>query len=78
MRLQFIDMPRGKRPAYLRFAEGVRNTIQNGIIKPGERLPSCIEFSKMVKMHKNTILSGLEEFIAEGWNFTRKKRLLGL
>lgn len=62
-----LSVPRDRRPRYLRIAEGLREAIQSGRIKPGERLPSCRRLAAMLGVHRHTVTAAADELVAEGW-----------
>jgi GntR family transcriptional regulator/MocR family aminotransferase len=62
-----LSIPRGRRPRYLRIAEGLREAIQSGRIKPGERLPSCRRLAALLGVHRHTVTAAAGELVAEGW-----------
>lgn len=62
-----LSIPRDDRPQYLRIAEGLRQAIQSGRLKPGERLPSCRRLAVMLGVHRHTVTAAADELVAEGW-----------
>jgi GntR family transcriptional regulator/MocR family aminotransferase len=62
-----LSIPRDDRPGYLRIAEGLRQAIQSGRLKPGERLPSCRNLAAMLGVHRHTVNAATGELVAEGW-----------
>jgi GntR family transcriptional regulator/MocR family aminotransferase len=62
-----LSIPRDDRPSYLRIAEGLRQAIQSGRLKPGERLPSCRKLAVMLGVHRHTVTAAADELVAEGW-----------
>ena len=62
-----LSVPRDDRPSYLRIAEGLRQAIQSGRLKPGERLPSCRNLAVMLGVHRHTVTAAADELVAEGW-----------
>jgi len=62
-----LSIPRDDRPHYLRIAEGLRQAIQSGRLKPGERLPSCRQLALMLGVHRHTVTAAADELVAEGW-----------
>lgn len=67
MRDFFLSIPQDGTPVYLRIAEGLRQAIQAGRLKPGERLPSSRRLAAMLGIHRHTISAAAEELVAEGW-----------
>lgn len=62
-----LSIPQDKRPSYLRIADGLRQAIQSGRLKPGERLPSCRRLAVMLEVHRHTVTAAADELVAEGW-----------
>ncbi|HXS21269.1 MAG TPA: PLP-dependent aminotransferase family protein [Steroidobacteraceae bacterium] len=62
-----LSIPQDTRPSYLRIAEGLRQAIQSGRLKPGERLPSCRRLAVMLAVHRHTVSAAADELVAEGW-----------
>lgn len=62
-----LSIPRDSRPSYLRIADGLRQAIQRGRLKPGERLPSCRRLAKTLGVNRHTVTAAADELVAEGW-----------
>jgi GntR family transcriptional regulator/MocR family aminotransferase len=62
-----LSIPRDERASYLRIADGLRQAIQSGRLKPGERLPSCRRLAVMLGVHRHTVTAAADELVAEGW-----------
>lgn len=67
MRELILSVPDDARPGYLRIAEGLRNAIQKGAVKPGERLPSTRVLAESLGVHRHTMSAAMDELVAEGW-----------
>lgn len=52
---------------YLQIANRIVNLIREGIIKPGAALPGSREMSKLLKVHRKTIVAAYEELFAQDW-----------
>jgi len=63
----YLSIPRDSRPGYLRIADGLRQAIQSGRLKPGERLPSCRRLAVMLGVNRHTVTAATDELVAEGW-----------
>lgn len=50
----------------------IKEKIMNGQLKAGNKLPSSRTFSEMMSISRNSVLSGLERLIAEGYLETKK------
>ena len=46
-------------PRYLLVIEQIKEKIQSGELEPGERLPSEMEFSKQLRVSRNTLREAL-------------------
>ncbi len=55
------------KPLYQQIALSLSQAIQNGILKPGATLPSSRELSKMLQLHRKTIVAAYEELHAQDW-----------
>lgn len=62
-----LSIPQDRRPGYLRIADGLRQAIQSGRLKPGERLPSCRRLASELGVHRHTVTAATDELVAEGW-----------
>ncbi|HEX2669103.1 MAG TPA: PLP-dependent aminotransferase family protein [Gammaproteobacteria bacterium] len=62
-----LTVPEDARPGYLRIAEALRNAIQAGQAKSGERLPSSRVLAQTLGVHRHTVTAAMDELVAEGW-----------
>lgn len=62
-----LTVPEDNRPGYLRIAEALRGAIQQGMVKPGERLPSTRVLAAELGVHRHTMSAAMDELVAEGW-----------
>lgn len=58
-------------PVFAQLARTVVNEILRGRLAPGQRLPSSRRLAAQWAVHRNTVLSALDELAAEGWVETR-------
>nr|BFD33437.1 PLP-dependent aminotransferase family protein [Pigmentibacter ruber] len=58
----------------MNFADSIKTAIRTGVLKSGEKLPATRTFSKMLGIHKNTILAGFEELQVEGWIYSKQRK----
>ncbi|MGR8947901.1 MAG: MocR-like pyridoxine biosynthesis transcription factor PdxR [Gammaproteobacteria bacterium] len=65
-RLHFTLSDKGG-AVYLQIADGIRSAIQNGQLVPGEKLPSCRNIAEDLGVHRNTVMTSLNELKAQGW-----------
>lgn len=64
-----IDTPIDRasdRPAYKQIADQLRERLDSGEIKPGDRLPSETELIRTTTMSRATVRRGLNELVKEG------------
>ncbi|MCR9290495.1 MAG: PLP-dependent aminotransferase family protein [Bacteroidetes bacterium] len=54
-------------PLYLQIVNGVVQQIQNGILRPGVKLPGSRTLAQLFEVHRKTIVRSLEELDALGW-----------
>lgn len=73
MKQLLFTLPKGRTPKYQRLAEGIRRSIREGHLKPGEVLPSSRELSKLLQFDRHTIMNALAELVAEGWIEAQEK-----
>lgn len=62
-----LELPDNDQPVYLRVAQAVRLTLQDGRVRTGELLPSTRKLAEHLGLHRHTVMSALEELVAEGW-----------
>ena len=46
--------------------------IQRGRLRPGDRLPGSRTLAGMLKVHRQTVVTAIDELVAEGWLVCRK------
>jgi len=63
--LKIVD-PSNPIPKYLQISAWLKELIQTGRYKEGERLPSEIELSKICEVNRNTLRQAISELTAEG------------
>ncbi len=54
-------------PLYLQIVNGVVQQIQNGILKPGDKLPGSRSMAELFEVHRKTVVRSVEELDALGW-----------
>ena len=69
-----LILPDDARPNYLRIAEALRSAIQQGMLKPGERLPSTRALAEKLGVHRHTVTAAMDELVAEGWLDASQRR----
>lgn len=52
---------------YKQIAFSIINMIQNGILKPGIRLPGSREMAAILNVHRKTVIASYDELEAQGW-----------
>ncbi len=62
---------RGKTPAYIFLYENIKNDIERGFIKPGEKLPSKRSFATHLRLSVTTIQNAYYQLISEGYIYSR-------
>ncbi len=53
-------------PKYLQISQWVKDLIDTGRFKAGEKLPSEVELSKMCGVNRNTLRQAISELVAQG------------
>lgn len=64
------------RPIYIQIKEYIENSIINGSMKVGEKIPSTNEFARFYKINPATARQGVNELVNE--NILRKQRGVGM
>ena len=72
--MKIVD-PSNPIPKYLQISSWLKELIQAGRYKEGERLPSEIELSKMCEVNRNTLRQAISELTTEG--ILRKEKGMG-
>jgi GntR family transcriptional regulator / MocR family aminotransferase len=54
-------------PVYLQIANAFAREIQNGVLKPGTKLPGARSLAVLVEVHRNTIAAVYEELSMQGY-----------
>lgn len=72
MRRTEVDLPlrleRGdQRPLTVQIADGIRELVDTGALRPGERLPATRPFAERLGVARGTVVAGIEQLIAEGY-----------
>ena len=67
MRALQIRVPEGDQPVYLRIAQGIREAVLAGKLRPGEKTPSTRMLAAELGVHRNTVVAAFSELLAEGW-----------
>ncbi|WP_067728731.1 GntR family transcriptional regulator [Oceanobacillus damuensis] len=60
------------KPIFLQIKEQIEDSIIDGSIKPGERVPSTNEFAAYYKINPATAAKGINELVAEEIVFKRR------
>jgi len=58
---------KSKVSVYKQIAFSIINAIRNGVLQPGMHLPSSRELSKILHVHRKTIIASYDELDAQGW-----------
>jgi len=63
-----IDVDRtSSMPLYEQIATSLRQTIVDGRLQPGERLPSTRELATTLRVHRKTVMQAFRSLEGEGW-----------
>ena len=63
-----IDVDRtASLPPFLQIARSLAADIQQGRLRPGDRLPGSRRLAESLQVHRNTVLAALAELMSEGW-----------
>ena len=69
--MKIVD-PANPIPKYLQISAWLKDLIQSGRFKTGEKLPSEIELSKMCGVNRNTLRQAISKLVAEGMLYKRR------
>jgi len=61
-------------PVYLQISNSIISKIQEGIIKPGSKMPPTRELSALLHVHRKTIVNAYNELDAQGWIFSNSTK----
>ena len=73
MRELTLTISKRKQAPYLNIADAIREAIRTGQVRPGESLPSTRALGISVRAHRHTVMSALDELVAEGWLVARQR-----
>ncbi|MDG0817741.1 MocR-like pyridoxine biosynthesis transcription factor PdxR [Bdellovibrio svalbardensis] len=68
-----IKIQDSKKPKYERIYAGFLTALKDGVLKPGERIPSTRDLAKIYKCHRLTVMNALQALVAEGWLEAKEK-----
>src|SRR5215471_19407116 len=57
---------RGDSPMFGQLSEGLANDIRTGRLKPGDPLPGTRALANRLRVHRNTVIAGYKELMAQG------------
>src|SRR5215470_19289190 len=63
--------PSRSEPLFLQLSDALQQDIRSGRLRPGTRLPGSRSLAETLGVHRNTVLAGYGELIAQGWLRTR-------
>ncbi|UQB69352.1 PLP-dependent aminotransferase family protein [Epilithonimonas zeae] len=52
---------------YKQIANSIINTVRNGVLKPGTKLPGSREMASILNVHRKTVIASYDELEAQGW-----------
>jgi len=58
--------PRRGTPMFVQLSEALANDIRTGRLKPGDPLPGTRALATVLRVHRNTIIAGYKELMAQG------------
>ena len=59
-----LDLPI---PAYRQIVDGLRALIVEGVLVPGDRMPTVRDLAVDLSVHHNTVAEAYRQLAAEGW-----------
>lgn len=54
-------------PKYLQIYQAIVESIREGLLKSGDRLPASRELARLYKCHRLTVMNAMQALAAEGW-----------
>ena len=54
-------------PVYIQVAQQIINVIQRGVLPAGTALPGSRPLSKLLCLHRNTVVAAYDELASQGW-----------
>lgn len=73
MKSMNLKLQENNKPKYQRIHDTFLAALQQGVLKPGERLPSTRDLAKTYRCHRLTVMNALQTLVAEGWLDSREK-----
>ncbi|MFW7378418.1 MAG: PLP-dependent aminotransferase family protein [Oligoflexus sp.] len=67
-------LTKGDRDKTSQISDAIREAIQEGRLRPEEKLPSSRELAKDLGVHRQTVLVALEQLVNEGWIVAELRR----
>ncbi|MGE0492453.1 MAG: PLP-dependent aminotransferase family protein [Vulcanimicrobiota bacterium] len=67
MRELQIELAAGAEPLYRRLTASLQSCLESGQLQVGELLPSSRALARQLGVHRQTVLTALDELQAEGW-----------
>ncbi|KAK0332896.1 hypothetical protein LTR94_023112, partial [Friedmanniomyces endolithicus] len=61
-------------PVFLRLSQAIIEAIEQGRLKPGQRLPGTRTLAATLKLHRNTVDAAYHEAAMQGWLVTEAAR----
>src|SRR5215470_1854872 len=58
--------PRRESPMFVQLSEALAMDIRTGRLKPGDALPGTRALATRLRVHRNTIIAGYKELMAQG------------
>lgn len=54
-------------PLYLQIESRITDRIRGGMLRPGDKLPATRELSRLLRVHRNTVVQAYQELEVKGW-----------
>ncbi|WP_225000027.1 PLP-dependent aminotransferase family protein [Cesiribacter sp. SM1] len=72
--LNLLEIDKEKSGAvYLQISQGLASLIQQGVLKPGQKLPGTRLLAEILRLNRNTITLAMDELQAEGWVVAKER-----
>lgn len=73
MKTVALKLQENRKPKYKRIYGTFLTALKEGVLRPGDRIPSTRELAKIYSCHRLTVMNALQSLVAEGWLESREK-----
>ena len=69
-----IHIENSQAKLYLKISNAIRNSIKEGNVKLGEKLPSARSLAEQLSVNRHTVMAAYNELVAQGWVETKQRQ----